>query len=132
MHTRLPCSRNGLKSVGTLRWNPCFKLALVPVRPTFLPKGPSQLYHTRSALSCPSHLRRSIKNQCFSLSRNIGWTSKFRPRAPDANKECRSDGDEDVAKDAVLEKVMKGRQLTDLMLRCKFQHRSFALAKIVF
>jgi hypothetical protein len=43
-----------------------------------------------------------------------------------------SDGHEDVAKDAVLEKVMKGRQLTDLMLRCKFQHRSSALAKIVF
>jgi hypothetical protein len=42
------------------------------------------------------------------------------------------DGHEDVAKDAILEKVMKGRQLTDLMLRCKSQWRSFLRAKTVF
>lgn len=42
------------------------------------------------------------------------------------------DGHEDVAKDAILEKVMKGRQLTDLMLRCESQWRSFLRAKTVF
>jgi len=41
------------------------------------------------------------------------------PRTSDANKDDIYDEQEDVAKNAVLEKVMKGRQLTDLMLRCE-------------
>ncbi|KAK2465603.1 hypothetical protein APHAL10511_002495 [Amanita phalloides] len=40
------------------------------------------------------------------------------PRAAEVNKDCVLDGQEDVAKDAILEGAMKGRQVTDLMLRC--------------
>ncbi|KAJ8595562.1 cora-domain-containing protein [Rhizopogon salebrosus TDB-379] len=40
----------------------------------------------------------------------------FRPK--DAESSGMSDTQEEVAKAAILEKVMKGRQLTDLMLRC--------------
>jgi magnesium transporter len=42
----------------------------------------------------------------------------FRPK--DAESSGMSDTQEEVAKAAILEKVMKGRQLTDLMLRCAF------------
>ena len=135
MHTGRSWSRNGVKIIATLRSILWSELALVPVRPTFLLNGPSKLYHTRAALSCrtyPSHVRRNIGYQGFLLTRNIGWTQKLYPRAADANKECMPDGHEDVAKDAILEKVMKGRQLTDLMLRCKSQWRSFLRAKTVF
>ena len=124
MHTGQSCSRHGVKFIAVLRSVPWPKVALVPVRPTFLPNGSSRLYHTRTALSCrtyPSHIRRNIGYQGSLLTRNIGWTQKLHPRAADANKECMPDGHEDVAKDAILEKVMKGRQLTDLMLRCTSQ-----------
>src|SRR5882757_3345497 len=41
-------------------------------------------------------------------------------RQKDAESSDMSDTQEEVAKAAILEKVMKGRQLTDLMLRCPF------------
>ncbi|RDB30358.1 Mitochondrial inner membrane magnesium transporter LPE10 [Hypsizygus marmoreus] len=51
-------------------------------------------------------------HSCPTLSRNISWKQKQQPRPIEFN------GQEDVAKAAILEKVMKGRQPTDLMLRC--------------
>ncbi|KAF5383116.1 hypothetical protein D9615_005053 [Tricholomella constricta] len=45
--------------------------------------------------------------------RNISWSPKQPPRPVEM-----SNDQEDVAKAAILENVMKGRQPTDLMLRC--------------
>jgi hypothetical protein len=50
-------------------------------------------------------------------ARHISWTPKLNPRPVEFNG--LSDEQEDAAKAAILEKVMKGRQPTDLMLRCK-------------
>ncbi|KAG2104424.1 uncharacterized protein F5147DRAFT_704581 [Suillus discolor] len=44
------------------------------------------------------------------------WKSFFRPKVQESSG--MSDTQEEIAKAAILEKVMKGRQLTDLMLRC--------------
>jgi len=48
--------------------------------------------------------------------RHISWLLRLRSRAADPNGV--PDGQEDLTKAAILEKVMKGRQPTDLMLRC--------------
>lgn len=46
----------------------------------------------------------------------MSWGSRFaRPLDPWSGT---SDGQEEAAKAAILEKAMKGRQQTDLMLRC--------------
>jgi len=49
---------------------------------------------------------------------HLGFKNIFRPK--DVDSSGMSDTQEEVAKAAILEKVMKGRQLTDLMLRCMF------------
>lgn len=49
--------------------------------------------------------------------RQISWTPRATPRTVEFNG--LSHEQEDAAKAAILEKVMKGRQPTDLMLRCK-------------
>jgi len=51
-------------------------------------------------------------------SRGITWSWK----APSRSKEFAEvpDNEEDAARAAILDKVMKGRQPTELMLRCKF------------
>lgn len=49
-------------------------------------------------------------------ARSMSWVSRFnRPLDPWSGN---SDGQEEAAKAAILEKAMKGRQQTDLMLRC--------------
>jgi len=48
--------------------------------------------------------------------RHISWLLRLRSRAADPNGV--PDDQEDLTKAAILEKVMKGRQPTDLMLRC--------------
>ncbi|KAF9450228.1 cora-domain-containing protein [Macrolepiota fuliginosa MF-IS2] len=48
--------------------------------------------------------------------RHITWSLKSHPRSSDFAGV--SDGHEDLARAAILDKVMKGRQPTDLMLRC--------------
>ncbi|KAG2127903.1 uncharacterized protein EDB93DRAFT_1096300 [Suillus bovinus] len=48
--------------------------------------------------------------------RLASWKNFFRPK--DHESSGMSDTQEEIAKAAILEKVMKGRQLTDLMLRC--------------
>ncbi|KAF8804613.1 cora-domain-containing protein [Phlegmacium glaucopus] len=49
-------------------------------------------------------------------SRQISWSFKSQPRPTEFNEV--PDNEEDVARVAILNKVMKGRQPTDLMLRC--------------
>jgi hypothetical protein len=49
--------------------------------------------------------------------RSIAWSPHAHPRPADPRG--LSDEQEDEAKAAILEKVMKGRQPTDLMLRCE-------------
>lgn len=50
-------------------------------------------------------------------SRQISWSFKSQPQPTEFNDI--PDNEEDVARAAILNKVMKGRQPTDLMLRCK-------------
>ena len=49
--------------------------------------------------------------------RHISWSFKSQPRPTGFNE--LPDNEEDVARIAILNKVMKGRQPTDLILRCK-------------
>lgn len=53
----------------------------------------------------------------FEHTRPISWSFKSQTRAADFNES--PDNEQDVARAAILDKVMKGRQPTDLMLRCK-------------
>lgn len=55
-------------------------------------------------------------------SRQISWSFKAQPRPTEFNE--LPDNEEDVARVAILNKVMKGRQPTDLMLRCKWSSSS--------
>lgn len=50
--------------------------------------------------------------------RHMAWLPKFNLRQSEPYSEP-SDGQEEAAKVAILEKAMKGRQPTDLMLRCE-------------
>ncbi|KAH9943565.1 cora-domain-containing protein [Amylocystis lapponica] len=68
---------------------------------------PSRLLHTvRSDLSAP-----------FFGIRRMSWFPKMHRRQGEPDMEP-PDGQEEAAKVAILEKAMKGRQTTDLMLRC--------------
>ncbi|KAF9566538.1 cora-domain-containing protein [Agrocybe pediades] len=49
-------------------------------------------------------------------ARQISWSFKSQARAADFTES--PDNEQDVARAAILDKVMKGRQPTDLMLRC--------------
>ena len=49
--------------------------------------------------------------------RRLSWMSKTNSRS--AEFDGFSDSQEEEAKAAILDKVMKGRQPTDLMLRCE-------------
>ncbi|KAF5351051.1 hypothetical protein D9756_008318 [Leucocoprinus leucothites] len=51
-------------------------------------------------------------------TRRISWSFKSKPRPQPTDSNGIPDGQEDLTKAAILEKVMKGRQPTDLMLRC--------------
>lgn len=51
-------------------------------------------------------------------SRHISWSFKSQPRPTGGSNEV-PDNEEDAARIAILNKVMKGRQPTDLILRCK-------------
>lgn len=48
----------------------------------------------------------------------MSWLPKLKPRPTEPFSEP-SDGQEEAAKVAILEKAMKGRQPADLMLRCE-------------
>ena len=53
--------------------------------------------------------------------RSISWLGKlFRNAQVGESHTSPSDGQDEAARSAILEKVMKGRQPTDLMLRCTF------------
>ncbi len=66
--------------------------------------------HRRTPTSFKNHL--SI--------RRISWSFKSWTSSPDPSSV--PDPQEDLTKAAILDKVMKGRQPTDLMLRCSSSH----------
>jgi magnesium transporter len=71
--------------------------------------------------SSPSRQRTMHHNTLFLRARHFHLASfKNIFRQKDVESSGMSDTQEEVAKAAILEKVMKGRQLTDLMLRCTF------------
>jgi hypothetical protein len=49
-------------------------------------------------------------------TRYFGWSFRSQPRSSDSSST--SEGQDNLTKAAILESVMKGRQPTDLMLRC--------------
>lgn len=55
--------------------------------------------------------------------RNASWYSKMKSKPVELDD--LSERQEEAAKAAILEKVMKGRQPTDLMLRCECQLETF-------
>ncbi|KAG0707880.1 cora-domain-containing protein [Suillus ampliporus] len=67
----------------------------------------------------PSQQRSILHNTSLLRVRHFhlaSWKNLFRQK--DHESSGMSDTQEEIAKAAILEKVMKGRQLTDLMLRC--------------
>lgn len=95
------------------------RLSRTSSAPHFIPQ--CRLY--RSQALSTSHLppqRQSIPHSAFLVpARHFhlpSWKNFFRPK--DHESSGMSDTQEEIAKAAILEKVMKGRQLTDLMLRC--------------
>lgn len=57
--------------------------------------------------------------------RAASWATKFNLRRSDSSSD--SDAHEEAAKDAVLQEAIKGRQQTDLMLRCESASPHFYL-----
>lgn len=77
-------------------------------------------YQSHALSASPSPQQRSIpRNALLVPVRHFhlaSWRNFFRPKGHESSG--LSDTQEEIAKAAILEKVMKGRQLTDLMLRC--------------
>ncbi|KAI0938491.1 hypothetical protein AcW1_010255 [Taiwanofungus camphoratus] len=63
----------------------------------------------------PTHAK-ITPSRCLGI-RQMSWLPKLKPRPTEPFSEP-SDGQEEAAKVAILEKAMKGRQPADLMLRC--------------
>jgi hypothetical protein len=57
-------------------------------------------------------------------ARQVSWAGRLKQHPVEFNPI--SDSQEEAAKAAILEKVMKGRQPTDLMLRCECRTWTFA------
>ena len=74
-------------------------------RPYSLPATPS----IRSSYSASNHY----------CTRQFSWIPGFNRRSDDTQQHASREGQEEAAKAAILEKAMKGRQPTDLMLRCE-------------
>ena len=55
--------------------------------------------------------------------RNMSWMSKFGMRTSEPAAGL-SESQDEIEKAAILEKAVKGRQQTDLMLRCMLTHTS--------
>lgn len=129
---RLPCFLN-LRS-GEVRSQPLKRsLRSYLALPTAgVPRNSSSyaLHASRSAakLKPPPPLPHSFPNDARRhtltpalrrvLTRHFSWAKLFNGKAYERQDEP-SDGQDDAARAAILEKVMKGRQPTDLMLRCE-------------
>lgn len=78
----------------------------------------SQRYQSNSTLLIWKSFQNPVNWRYMPRRNLVAWAAKLFSRTADANKNEGPEGQEDIAKDAILENVMKGRQLTDLMLRC--------------
>lgn len=84
-----------------------------------IPRCARYQYQPLSTPPSPSRQRPIPHSTLLPLVRRFHLGSlKYIFRPKDAESSGMSDTQEEVAKAAILEKVMKGRQLTDLMLRC--------------
>jgi magnesium transporter len=92
-------------------------------------------YQSHALLTSPSSpQQRAIPHNALLVSgRHFHLASLknfFRPKGHESSG--LSDTQEEIAKAAILEKVMKGRQLTDLMLRCTFSPIRLSLFRFSF
>ncbi|KZP17489.1 cora-domain-containing protein [Athelia psychrophila] len=83
--------------------------------PNVSTKPPGVLAFARNAhINAPK--RSPKRNETPTGSRPASWFAKLNPNPEESN--CPSGREEEEARAAILENVMKGRQPTDLMLRC--------------
>jgi len=97
------------------------RLSRTSSAPQLIPQCRRYQSHALST-SLPLSQQRSIPHNALLVPVRhfhlASWKKFFRPKVHESPG--MSDTQEEIAKAAILEKVMKGRQLTDLMLRCKF------------
>lgn len=78
--------------------------------------GSMYAQNSRASNVGPCNNRKSVGR---TSSRQMSWVSRLLTRSrPSEPFPPISDGQDEAARSAILEKVMKGRQATDLMLRC--------------
>lgn len=72
----------------------------------------------------PIHGRPSLRPNALK-TRHASWKAllNLKPRHPDPEETSTGNDEEEQAKAAILDKVMKGRLPADLMLRCSFPWR---------
>ncbi|KAG2041044.1 hypothetical protein BDR03DRAFT_914453 [Suillus americanus] len=95
------------------------RLSRTSSAPQLIPQCRRYQRHALSTSPSPSQQRSIPHNALLVPVRHFhlaSWKNFFRPKAHESSG--MSDTQEEIAKAAILEKVMKGRQLTDLMLRC--------------
>ncbi|TFK49290.1 Mg2+ transporter protein cora-like protein [Heliocybe sulcata] len=82
----------------------------------------SKLLSRRGLLQCSLLQQRkfssSVRAVAGSGRRKMSWFSRLRNTGPVESPAGLAEGQEEAAKAAILEKAMKGRQPTDLMLKC--------------
>lgn len=95
------------------------RLSRTSSAPQLIPQCRRYQSHALST-SLPLSQQRSIPHNALLVPVRhfhlASWKKFFRPKVHESPG--MSDTQEEIAKAAILEKVMKGRQLTDLMLRC--------------
>lgn len=99
------------------------RLSIYPVNLHWFSQNCVPFNHARSLPNSASLLDRSplgLPRHSFAhvAQRRLFWSQKSTLQAQE-HFNGPSDGQEEAAKVAILEKVMKGRQPTDLMLRCE-------------
>lgn len=103
----------------SLRFTTNYALPGCFVTRSFATKGLARPLLSTHTLPRPWKCRSSAA-QSPHATRGLHWGFKASPKSSEEEEDCVRDRQEEAAKAAILDKVMKGRQTTDLMLRCEF------------
>lgn len=101
----------------SLRFTTNYALPGCFVTRSFATKGLARPLLSTHTLPRPWKCRSSAA-QSPHATRGLHWGFKASPKSSEEEEDCVRDRQEEAAKAAILDKVMKGRQTTDLMLRC--------------